>query len=254
MLMKTVFLSAIISLSVSVVFSQQIVNLEISKPIETYYNPKTRIVLYIPYDLTGFDFDNPIDSEMSMIEVFNDDAGNDLLTVHNKVNEDQEDMVFSFYGIGDYDNNKDLQIQMELGAIPGNGATKAHIEGKIYLNFTKEGEEKSTKLKKFSMMNPDGVDTPIGMLQIHEYGSVSTDEVEFITYRLSSPDVIITSVKAIDGVAADAAKAVKELGVGMEKNEFALNSRDIESVNLEVTYSQMDKVEVPIVLDFSIGF
>ncbi|XOV91265.1 MAG: hypothetical protein ACFHWX_13745 [Bacteroidota bacterium] len=253
--MKTAVLSALFLFTIlTCSFSQQIITLEITKPIEEYYSPKTRIVMYLPQDLTGFDLDNPIDPVLSTVEIFRDDTGRDLLEDHNKAMENQEQEIFSFYGIGDYDQNKDIQVALELAAIPVKGATKLHIEGKVYLNYMKEGEEKTAQLKKLSMMQPDGIETSIGELMIQEYGSVSTDDEEFFIYKISSPNVMITKISAIDGAAAEAYKGVQALGVGIESNEFVLKSRAEKSVNLEVTYSSMDKVEVPIELDFSIGF
>ncbi len=257
---KSVLLLLSLSLFNSIATNaQQVVGLSIQKPVQENYDHTTSTNLYFPMDLTGFDLDNPLDQKLSVITRFTDDTGKDLLQAHKEVlaSKGYDQPMINFYGVQDYENNRDFQVAIELLSSPAKGSKQIQVEGMLYLNFAGSGKDKKKKLKNIPVNQPydsEGFETPIGLVKMQETGSISTDNAEYILFKIIGIDASINSVEVLDGSALDTYKELQSLGMGIEQNEVAFKGEVPETINLSVSYAKIEKREVPIKLDFSIGY
>lgn len=238
--------------------AQEISRLEIAKD-PNGAEPRTSIDLYMPVDISNLDVNNPIDAERTRLLVAKDDAGGDLLAAHDAANAEwaaqgyETQGPIGFSGIGDYANNKDVNIGIVLKTVPSPGAKSITIEGTVALNFIdpSSATEASVKAIPIEMAwdNP-GVTTPIGLLKIEPASSMVMDDVLYQGYQVLSPTAPVIAVKVRGG---DASEEANSLGMGLEPGMFVIKGDPPQTVDLEITYAGSETREFPFKLSFSIG-
>lgn len=238
--------------------AQEVSRLEISKP-PGGAEALTRIDLYLPADVSSLDFNNPINAERTRLAAAKDDAGGDLLAAHDTVNAGwaaqgyEIEPPISFAGIGDYANNKDVNIGIVLKAAPGRGAKAITVEGTVALNFIDVSGAKETLLKGIPTQpewDSPGTDTPIGPVRIEPASSMFLDDVVYQGYQVISPNAPVIAVTVVGG---DASQEANSMGMGLEPGMFVIKGDAPRTVDLKVTYAATETKEIPFKLTFGVG-
>ncbi|NHA14676.1 hypothetical protein [Thioalkalivibrio sp. XN279] len=238
--------------------AQEVSRLEISKP-PGGAEALTRIDLYLPADVSSLDFNNPINGERTRLAVAKDDAGGDLLAAHDAVNAEwvaqgyEVESPVSFAGIGDYANNKDVNIGIVLKVAPTSGAKAITIEGTVALNFIDTSSAKKATLKAIpteTAWGSPGVDTPIGPVRIEPASSMFMDDVIYQGYQVMSPNAPVIAVTVVGG---DASEEANSMGMGLEPGMFVIKGDAPQTVDLNVTYASTETKEIPFKLTFGVG-
>lgn len=256
-LLPTVFTLCFI---VSQLQAQQITSLSINKPIEENSEHNMTITLFVPMeDLQGFDVNNPVDFKKSEITLVQDDTGKDLLAEHVEVmsRKSYQNPILDFYGVHDYSNNKDLDINLDIKSSPAKGAQSVKVEGKVVLNFAGSGEEKEIIVSDVPLRLPydsPGFETPVGMIKLQQAGSIGFDDVTYELFRVLATDIALVTAKAADGPSSEAMQELIKLDVGIEGFEIPFKGDLPETVNLKIVYGEIETREVPLDFEVSLGF
>jgi hypothetical protein len=238
--------------------AQEVSRLEISKS-PGGAQALTRIDLYLPADVSNLDFNNPINVERTRLAVAKDDAGGDLLAAHDAVNAEwlaqgyEIESPISFAGIGDYANNKDVNIGIVLKVAPTSGAKALTVEGTVALNFIDASSAKKATLKAIpteTEWGSPGTDTPIGPVRIEPASSMFMDDVIYQGYQVMSPNAPVIAVTVVGG---DASEEANSMGMGLEPGMFVIKGDAPQTVDLNVTYASTETKEIPFKLTFGVG-
>ena len=216
----------------------------------------TAVEIYLPMALDGFNVENPLDTALTRLEKFADDRGTDLLAQHKIRKQANEERGFpapdpiTFAGVGDWGNDRDIKLLINVVDTPSSGATGLQITGDVVLNFAAEGEPSQLQVEGVPVdmgYDAQGVDTPIGRLVIQDGGSASRDEVTWHKFLVSSPDSAIVDVTVVGG---DDSADVPFMS--LEPSEFVFREPPT-TVNLDIRYLGQRKVHVPLDLTLSLG-
>ena len=238
--------------------AQQVSRLEITKAPDGA-EARTGIDVYIPLDITNLDFNNPINADRTRLVAVKDDAGGDLLAVHEAINAESLEQGYavesplSFAGIADHANDKDVKVGIMLKAAPAAGARVIELEGTVALNFINASNAAKTTLKAIpteTEWGSPGVETPIGPVRIEPASSMSTDDAHYQGYQVVSPNAPIIAVAVVGG---DASDEVHAMGMGLEPGMFFIKGDAPQTVDLEVTYAATETREIPFKLSFGVG-
>jgi hypothetical protein len=235
--------------------AQEAVRIEVRKSIAGS-GSETTVDLYLPMDLAGFNFDNPLDTVLTRLERFEDDTGRDLLALHRERQRQNLQRGFPspdpvvFRGVGDWANDRDVRLGVTVVDSPAPGATRLMMDGEVVFNFAGDGEPATLVVQNVSLdtgFNGRRVDTDIGTLLIQDAGSASVDGSTWHKFRISSAETTIVGASVIGG---DDAGAVPFWA--LDPNEFVFGEVP-ESVSISIQYLQHRKVAVPLNLEITLG-
>lgn len=239
--------------------AQQITELRIKKAMpELQDKPSLYVEVYIPMDMTGFGFNNPIDFDQSELTVFQDDAGTDFLAAHQAAQEklkdrgySGDDPIFSFGGVADYSAEKDIMLNLQVASATAADATQITIAGNIVFNFISDKEPAVLEVTGVPLemaYDDPGFETSIGRIKIKGAGSAELGENSYEKFRVVGATAPIVGVEVIGG---DDAEAVKGFW-GISPHEFVFGDLP-ETVDLKIRYSEFKKITVPLDLKFGLG-
>jgi hypothetical protein len=109
--------------------AQEAVRIEVCKSIAGS-GAQTTVDLYLPMDLAGLNFDNPLDTVLTRLDRFEDDTGRDLLALHRERQRQNMERGFpspdpvEFRGVGDWANDRDVRLGVTVVDSPAPGATR----------------------------------------------------------------------------------------------------------------------------------
>jgi hypothetical protein len=109
--------------------AQEAVRIEVRKSIAGS-GAQTTVDLYLPMDLAGLNFDNPLDTVLTRLDRFEDDTGRDLLALHRERQRQNMERGFpspdpvEFRGVGDWANDRDVRLGVTVVDSPAPGATR----------------------------------------------------------------------------------------------------------------------------------
>lgn len=239
--------------------AQQVSRLEIAKGVDAS-EARTSIDITIPLDIANLDFNNPMHPDRTRLTIAKDDSGADLLATHEALAAEwvaqgyTAESAFSFAGVADYENNKDVKVGIILKAAPAVGARVIELEGTIALNFIDASSTANTTLQSIPMeteWGSPGVETPIGPVRIEASTSMYIEDVQYQGYQVVSPNAPVISVEVVGG---DAAAEWRQMGMGLEPGMFVIKGAPPQTVDLEVTYAATETKEIPFKLSFGVGF
>lgn len=145
---------------------------------------QTAVDLYLPMDLAGFNFDNPLDTVLTRLDRFEDDTGRGLLALHRERQRQNMERGFprpdpvEFHGVGDWANDRDVRLGVTVVDSPAPGATRLIMAGEVVFNFATDGEPATILVSNVSLdtgFSGRQVDTDSGTLLIQDAGSASVD-------------------------------------------------------------------------------
>lgn len=236
-------------------FTQEAVGIEVRKSIAGRA-AQTTIELYLPMDLAGFNFDNPLDTVLTRLDRFEDDTGRDLLALHRERQRQNVERGFQtpdpveFRGVGDWARDRDVRLGVTVVDSPAPGATRLMMDGEAVFNFAGDSEPATIVVESVSLdtgFSGRRVDTDIGTLLIQDAGSASVDGSTWHKFRLSSAEAAIVGASVMGG---DDAGAVPFWA--LDPNEFVFGEVP-ESVSISIQYLQHRKVAVPLNLEITLG-
>ncbi|MFO8005704.1 hypothetical protein [Thioalkalivibrio sp.] len=239
--------------------AQEVSQLEIRKSLDRVgQQARTRVEIYVPMDLQGLNFDDPIDKDLTRVTEFSDDQGRDLLKQHRKVQHSNIERghawlpALRFSGIADLRNDRDVKLVVTSSDAPSPAAIRLSLAADVVFNFTDEAERSSATIHQLPV--PDGsgrsrLDASIGPVSVQYVGSAQLNETEWRRFAVTVPGVSILKVEVIGG--DDAASLPFAFG-DARAGEFVI-SDGREFVDVEITFAGHRKVTVPLDLDFAIG-
>lgn len=235
-------------------FGQQVTLLEVRKDSDDGH--RTTVEILVPMELTGFDFDNPMDDEQSSLAVFSDDQGRDLLRIHEDRQAELREQGYSiqpalsFGGVADYAANKDIKLRIAVDAAPSDSAGRLHLEGAAVFNFAGEGEPRMLEVADVPVEMPydaEGFVSDIGPIIVSSDGSAEMDGVTYRKFTVTGRENSIVGASPVGG---DDSAEVDFWAIG--DNQFVF--KDVpETVSLEIRYTAVRKVPVEFDLEFSVG-
>lgn len=239
------------------VSGQEVSRLEIRKAMpQVGTSGLTAVEIYLPMALDGFNVENPLDTALTRLEKFADNRGTDLLAQHKIRKQANEERGFpapdpiTFAGVGDWGNDRDIKLLINVVDTPSSGATGLHITGDVVLNFAAEGEPSALQVEGVPVdmgYDAQGFDSPIGRLLIQDGGSASRDDVTWHKFLVSSADSAIVGVTVVGG---DDSGEVPFMG--LESNAFVFREPPA-TVDLNIHYQDQKKVRVPLDISISLG-
>lgn len=258
MKIKMVWVLTCLSLA-PLVEAQQVSRLEIAKGADGS-EARTSVDITIPLDVTDLDFNNPMNADRTRLSIAKDDSGADLLAAHEALSAEwvaqgyTAESPFSFAGVADYENNKDVKVGVILKATPAVGARVIELEGTIGLNFINASSTASTTLQSIPIemeWGSPGVETPIGPVRIEPSSSMYVEDVQYQGYQVASPNAPVISAVVVGG---DASAEWQQMGMGLEPGMFVIKGEPPQTVDLDVTYAATETKEIPFRLSFGVGF
>lgn len=236
-------------------FGQQVTMLEVRK--DSGDDHRTTVEIRVPMDLQGFDFENPLDTELSVLSVFADDNGRDLLEIHEAGQAALREQGYttqppmSFGGVADYSANKDIKLRVSVDAAASDDADALRLAGKAVLNFAGQGEPETIEIVDVPVEMPydsDGFASAIGPIVVSSDGSAELDGATYRKYTVSGSENSVVSAKPVGG---DDSAEVEFWSVG--GNQFVFKGEPPELVALEIQYTPVSKRSVEFDLQFSVG-
>ncbi len=206
-----------------------------------------------------------VDADASKLSQFTDTAGNDLLKAKPAAQDQQQtDNAFanmrSFQkdGIGSFprisDDRRIAMVELVAPRTPAQDATSITIKGKLVVNIA--GNTKTQTLKQVAL-KPGKLDLPDHKIEISEAGLTEGDEqkltLEFKTDKATANQ--IASVRFLD----DTGQPIKSQRLNtfsfMDTVQISYQiEKPIDTATLEFTfYDQLERVEVPVDMQVSLG-